>query len=490
MDQFNELPLFPLQVIFRHIFFASEQTLWHSDSLHWFPDIAMDESMPCEEEEELMKTYRGMASRRRALLSVSHVCKRWHSAAVQCPSLWTNMYISQHTSVASIDTWLLRSGASPIDITMDFAEGFGFPAIAFHVGIRERVTPLHKAKILNALNALKRGLHRWRGISITVASREDTATVLGHLSGLPQPMVLERLRIVCVGRGRHERSIHPYPRYSLFGGQVHTLAGVRLQGVPHSVGCHIVTSALTTLVLHTSSGLEGITWNALLALLRQAVNLESLTVWNMKFSGVPVWVYRASVFTLSRVSYLSIGRLALSFVTALLDTIHFPCVRHLTLDFGGANSAAAFQRLHTPNRHPHPLLRSVERFTLIGVRAPYNVIVDVIINLVSMTALELINAGPFFDVLEQLTIKTFHELTSSVNETGCVGGPAYAPLCPGLRKVTSTGVGALAMGGFVVARAVLGFRLETLLMSKWDAGEHELALMRDFVSSAESFVDN
>lgn len=479
MNPFQTLPTLFLRIVFLEVMRVSGDA--SSKKIRCFPDIALDESAPGAEEEELNKTKDDMTGKRKAALIIARVCKNWYAAFVGYPVLWSNLYITHRTTAAAVRTWISRSRTVPLDITLNFTDN----VVPRPATSDEQVdsVPTGADGIRNMLDILQQKINRWRGFSITVLSRVEMLVVLEYLSILAMPVRLEDLRLVCVGHVRRE--VYPYPHTALFGGPVTSLNTLRFQGIPSHIGYPGLMLHLNTLVLRSSTSLVYLPWISLMTVLRGSTGLESLTIWDFKCRVLPVWVNPKSVITLPHVSILSIGRLSMPFAAALLNAIYMPSVQKLTLEFDGSSSTVVFRQLYGRGLNRQPLLNSVKILTVIGVFAPDNVMLSVLMALESLTALNVQNSWALFNVLEQTALSSLQDECSADLSID----PHNPLLCRKLTSITSSGIKGLEMGAYVVARAAMKFRIERVNMRSEDVGEDELALLRCFVMSAESFDD-
>lgn len=480
VEKINPFQTFPdrlLKIVFLEVMRVSGNSA--SKAIRCFPGISLDESDSDGEREELSRLYYDLTGKTTGVLSVALVCKDWYTVAIDYPVLWTNLRITPYTAIAVINTWISRSVSLPLDITFDFTDIFLHRPITS--GVRDNYVPTHAERISDAFNVLQQELDRWRGLSVTVISEIDMHTVLERLASLPVPSKLEDLRLVCDRHGRRE--VRPYPQRALFGGPLNNLKALRSQGIPSHVEYPGLMLNLAVLVLRASTGVVHLSWEVLTSVLRSSVLLESLTIWDIKCRDVPGWVHPKSVITLPRVSNLSIGHISIQFAAVLLDVIHLPSVKRLVLDFNGSSSAVVFRRLSAPGLHQRPLLCSIEDLTLVGAFAPDSVILNALKNLVSLVTLDLKNSWPFFNVLEQMALGSLEDQGAK-----CLQDHLYHPLlCQELRNITCSGIRGLALGAYAVARAALGFRLDSMFMRSEDVQEQELVMLRHFVENVESF---
>lgn len=444
-----------------------------------FPSVILDEALVDAEEEELMRVYCEMDDKRRDLMSITSVCRRWNLSSLAHHGLWTNVWVTKRTSETELRTWLARSGSLLIDITFDFTDLLTrTPDIDAGNGLFG--VPAFAEKITNMLAVVRQNTHRCRSLSLSMVSQHDAAAVLDYVSMMPAPIAMEQLRVTCVGDGHRQIRFSPMTR--AFGGYTPALRRLRLQGVPLSFGCPSLTSDLAVLVLHSSSGTT-LHWESLITSLIASRRLEVLALRNVQCRGTYT-SHLLGMLVMPQLTRISLGRLTNGFATAFIALIDAPSLLDLSLDFHCAESSSIIRCLYAERITGGTFVTPVRRLTLVGVFTHDAVNLPLLKQLKSMISLELRNALAFFHTLLRFTIDLLDDAFEL--EPG-VDVRSLDVLCPMLEIMTTAGLTGFSVGTFLVARIALQKAIKEVYIMSEDLMHNELATLSRFVDIAREF---
>ncbi|KAG6335962.1 hypothetical protein ID866_3115 [Astraeus odoratus] len=425
-------------------------------------------------------------------LLASHICRHWRNVALETPSLWNKIYISDDDSPPfdRVTTYLQRSKSLPLDITIGWEPS----------DYVEQLVELPEDVDFEALLALLvPHIPKWRYLRVDVTSYEHMFIFLKTVAdpSIPAASQLEELELHHYEDSESLIFLRPDLAHhiTIFNGSTPPLKSVDLWGVHVDWNQSWLRSA-NLLALQLAYHTEDVrpSWAAFSTMLRRSPALEMLYLISSGPSGPPSeWIIEPGAVewdadTSSPILLQSLTELVLAFnppsyVAELLRRLCMPGLKRLTLDFADDDYTDLVLQLVGPatsvltpfGGRPRSLLRTIEDLKIAGLpcdNRSVDRLYDQLVNLKTLNLSMIYLALPFFDRLFP------HQTPSGSSSV----------VLPALTSLSVSGVAGERLRELVTARKDAGVPLRTVYVEQDSEIEDvDLAWLRDNVEIFEFF---
>jgi F-box-like len=318
---------------------------------------------------------------------VSHVCRRWHTVAVETPTLWTRLDFAEGPPFHKSRTWLERSKSCPLDIELDltFDEdtrsdesddqadassndddllaprdrvampgGPAPPPKDVEPRFQGRVSPLDLPAVRDLILP---HAARWRIFELMVSDFQIMYGILSTLAPIPSAPQLQALRLYHYDDDEdydHFSPAHLKQPFAPFCGRAPSLMQAALWGVHVDWETCVFLQGLEELELAYHAKDVRPPYNIFTRILQGSPDLHILTLCASGPAGNPE-DWPTDVIELPSVKHLVLAFIEPSYVSALMKRLVFPNLSSLALDFDPEDYSSFLEQLAkpAPNHHHH-----------------------------------------------------------------------------------------------------------------------------------------